>query len=255
MRPNRLSALGVVLALMVSVLAPTSQPVHADTDIRPIAHEFYMTRGIFSSPTDGDDWGPRWSMDFPEAETHFLVALSRLTRVDAYPYDNAIGLDDLELWNFPFLYLVEVGAMDLTDDERASLRDYLLAGGFMVIDDFWGTWAWDGLRAEMARMFPDRPIVDVPLTHPIFHAMHDITELLQVPNVALAGTDRTHEYDGITPHVRGIFDDDGRLMVLINWNTDLGDAWEWADQANYPLKYSNYAYRLGVNFVLYSMMH
>ena len=101
---NRLSVLGIMLALMVSVLAPTSQPVHADTDIRPIAHEFYMTRGIFSSPTDGDDWGPRWSMDFPEAETHFLVALSRLTRVDAYPYDNAIGLDDLELWNFPFLY-------------------------------------------------------------------------------------------------------------------------------------------------------
>ena len=151
--------------------------------------------------------------------------------------------------------MVEVGAMDLNKDERTTVREYLLSGGFLVTDDFWGTWAWDGLMSEMALIFPDLPVVEISLTHPVFHTVHDIGALLQVPNVALAGTDRTHEYDGYTPHVRGIFDRDGRLMVLINWNTDLGDAWEWADQADYPLRYSNYAYKLGVNIVMYAMMH
>lgn len=243
-----------VLALLS--LAPSAPVVaQGDESFLALEHEFTMTRGRFSSPTDGDDWGPRWAMDYPDAERHFLVALSRLTRVDAAPLDNALALDDLNLGDYPFLYVVEVGAMRLDEQEQDNLRDYLLAGGFLVIDDFWGSWAWDGLMVQLETLFPGRPVVDVPLSHPVFHVVHEVTEVLQVPNVALAGTGRTHEYDGFVPRVRGIFDDHGRLMVLINWNTDLGDAWEWADDERYPLRYSNYAFRLGVNIVTFAMMH
>jgi hypothetical protein len=215
--------------------------------------EFYFTRGMYGGG-GGEDWGPRWAIDFPEADEHFLVALRRLTVVDASDSHNAIALDDPRLRDYPFLYLLEVGSLSLSDGEVSALRDYLLAGGFMVIDDFWGTWAWQNFAHEMARVFPERPIVDIPLEHPVFHAFYDIDEILQVPNVMQAAGP-THEYDGKVPHVRGIFDDDGRLMVLINWNTDLGDAWEWADSPDYPLKYSTYAFEIGINFVIYGMSH
>ncbi len=222
-------------------------------------HEFFFTRGIYSGSGGDDDWGARWSVDYPKADLQFLTALRRLSIIDAYESDNAIELDDPQLWRFPFLYILEVGSMSLTDAEVRALRNYLLAGGFMVVDDFWGTWAWENFEKEMKRVFPDRPIIEVPLTHPVFHVFYDITEILQVPNVYqgyfAASGGPTHEYDGYVPHVRGILDDDGRLMVLINWNTDLGDAWEWADDPNYPLKFSTFAYEMGINFVIYAMTH
>jgi hypothetical protein len=222
-------------------------------------HEFFFTRGIYSGGGSDDDWGARWAVDYPKADLQFLTALRRLSIVDAFESDNAIELDDPQLRRFPFLYILEVGSMSLTDAEVRALHDYLLAGGFMVVDDFWGTWAWENFQTEMKRVFPDRSIAEIPLTHPVFHVFYDITDILQVPNVyqgyfAAAGGP-THEYDGYVPYVRGIFDDDGRLMVLINWNTDLGDAWEWADDPNYPLKFSTFAYEMGINFVIYAMTH
>jgi hypothetical protein len=218
-------------------------------------HEFYFTRAIYSGLSDLDDWGPRWAMDFPDAEQHFVVALQRLTSVDAYNFENAIEIGADALSEYPFVYAVEVGAITLTEDERDSLRRYLLAGGLLVVDDFWGTWAWDHLSAEMKRLFPDQTLRDVPLDHPIFHAFYDIQSLLQVPNIGLAGTGRTHEFDGYVAHAKGIFDEAGRLMVLVNWNTDLGDAWEWADDPRYPLRYSTYAFEMGVNIIIYSLLY
>ena len=135
------------------------------------------------------------------------------------------------------------------------MREYLLAGGFMVVDDFWGSWEWENFELQMKRVFPDRAIVEVPMDHPVFHCFYDIEEIIQVPNVGQAAGGPTHEHDGYVPHVRGIFDDDGRLMVVINWNTDLGDAWEWADLPRFPLRYSTYALELGINFVIYGMTY
>jgi hypothetical protein len=218
-----------------------------------LPHEFYFTRGVYSSIADTDPWGPRWAIDFPDADRHFLVALRRLSAVDAYPSDHARGVDEAATRDYPFLYLVEAGALALPPEGARALAGYLEAGGFLMIDDFWGTWAWDNLVEQMKQVFPDRPIVEVPMDHPIFHAFYDIPQLLQVPNVALANTDHTYEYDGKVPHARGIFDDQGRLMVLMNWNTDLGDAWEWADSPDYPLRFSNFAYQMGINIVIYGM--
>jgi hypothetical protein len=251
---------------LTSVVAESQQggeaaelPSGALTSIPGIAHEFYFTRAIYSGEFDAYDEGGRWAVDYPKADNQFLVALKRLSIVDAYESDNAVELTDPRLRQFPLLYAVEVGSMSLSDKEVVALRNYLLAGGFLVIDDFWGSWAWEQFVAQMQRVFPDRAIVEIPLDHPLFHTFYNIDKIIQVPNVrqgwAAASGGPTHEYDGIVPHARGIFDDDGRLMVLINWNTDLGDAWEWADDPNYPLRFSTYSFEIGINFVIYAMTH
>jgi hypothetical protein len=183
------------------------------------------------------------------------MVLSRLTNVDAYPSRNAIALDDPELRQFPFLYALEVGAMSLSPSEVRGLREYLLAGGFLVIDDFWGTWEWQNFEREIRRVLPEFEIVELPPDHELFSTFYDIDRIEQVPSISNIRRGRTSEGDGIVPHVRAIFNDKGRLLVVINWNTDLGDAWEWAEQPDYPLKYSTFAMQMGVNLVVYAMSH
>lgn len=217
--------------------------------------EFYFSRAAYGSGL-GRYRGRSWDTDFPKADRQFLVVLDRLTNLDALESEHPVRLDDPELRRFPFLYAVEVGYMSMSDAEVEGLRDYLLAGGFLVVDDFWGTREWQNFESEMRRVFPGRPIRDLSLDHDIFHVFYDIEELLQVPAIGQGRRGGpTWERDGYVPAVRGIFDDEGRLMVVINWNTDLGDAWEWAENPHYPLKFSTFAYQMGVNFIVYAMSH
>lgn len=249
----------VTIAESHQLTAQTESASSPADSIPANTHEFYFTRAIYSGEYDDNDMGGRWAIDYPKADHQFLVALKRLSILDAYGSDNAIELTNPMLRRFPLLYAVEVGSMSLSDAEVLALRNYLLAGGFLVIDDFWGSWAWEQLVSQMQLVFPDRAIVELPLDHPVFHVFYNIDSVLQVPNVrqgwAAQHGGPTHEYDGVVPHVRGIFDDEGRLMVLINWNTDLGDAWEWADNPDYPLRFSTYAFEIGINFVIYAMTH
>lgn len=218
--------------------------------------EFYFTRAAYSGY---GMWGryASWSVDYPKADVQFLMGVKRLVNhLDAYPLENPILLTDPNLSRFPFLYAVEVGHMSLSDPEVEALRRYLLAGGFLVIDDFWGSWEWQNLEDEMSRILPDYRMEELEPTHPVFHCFYDVNEIVQVPNVAQGREGiQTWEKDGYTPHVRGISDKQGRLMVVINWNSDLGDAWEWAEDAHYPLRFSTYAYQMGVNYIIYSMSH
>jgi hypothetical protein len=217
--------------------------------------EFYFTRGAYSGfEVQGD---MSWKVDYPKADRQFLIGLKRLVNhLDAFDLENPILLDDPELSRYPFLYAVEVGHMRLTDDEVAGLRRYLLAGGFLVADDFWGTWEWQNFEREMKRVLPEHEIEDLSLDHPIFHCFYDVREVVQVPNVGQGRSGGpTWERDGYWPVVRGIHDSRGRLLVVINWNSDLGDAWEWAEDPYYPLRFSTYAYQMGVNFVVYAMSH
>jgi hypothetical protein len=217
-------------------------------------HDFYFTRAIYSG------YGYRrmgsWAIDFPKADRQFLWGLRRLTNIDAYEAENAVRLTDPSLRSFPFLYALEVGRMALMDEEVEALRSYLLAGGFLMIDDFWGTYEWQNFENEIGRVLPEYSIVELPEDHPLFSTFYDIDEILQVPAVSYAWYGGvTWERDGYEPHVRGIFDDSGRLMVVINWNTDLGDAWEWAEDPYYPLPYSTFAYQLAVNTIIYALSH
>jgi hypothetical protein len=131
------------------------------------------------------------------------------------------------------------------------------------VDDFWGLRQWDQFERQIKKIFPDRQIVDLPLTHEVFHTFFDIDEILQPPNDGLGrqytysgGRTRTWEQpDDTAPRVRGVTDDTGRLMVFITYNSDLGDAWEWMDDPDYPSKFTSYAYRLGMNSIIYALTH
>ena len=178
-------------------------------------HEFYFTRAIYSS-----GWGwSRWATDYPKADRQFMTVVNRLIDIDGSPYENAVRLDDPRIRDFPFLYALEVGDISLSQAEIDGLRNYLLAGGFLVIDDFWGSWEWAAFEQQIRKVFPEHPIIDVPLDHPVFNAVYRIDEVMQVPAIGNYWGGRTWERDGYEAHVRGIFDEKGRLMVLINWNT------------------------------------
>ncbi len=215
-------------------------------------HEFYFTRAAYSS----GGWGRRsWSIDYPKSDRQFMTVLKRLTNLDAFDWENAVTLDNPTLRRFPFLYALEVGYMSLRDEEIEGLRAYLMAGGFLVIDDFWGSREWAQFEYQMGLVFPSHPIIDLDLDHPVFNTFYDIDEILQVPAYGRYRGGQTSERDGYVPYVKGIEDHDGRLMVIINWNTDLGDAWEWAEQPDYPLQFSTFAFQMGVNMIVYAMSH
>jgi hypothetical protein len=216
---------------------------------------FYFTRAVYTDIERRGRFG-WWSVDYPKADRQFLVGLTRLTGIDAHHSENPVRLDDPELRRYPLVYAVEVGHMALTDAERTGLRNYLMAGGILLVDDFWGSWEWANFQSEMAQVLPGYPIIDLPPHHPLLHVFYDLAEIVQVPNVGLGRAGgRTWEKDGYTPALRGIFDEHGRLLVVINWNSDLGDAWEWAEDPYYPIRFSNFAYQLGVNVIVYAMSH
>jgi len=206
----------------------------------------------------GWDWrqgGTSWTTDYPRSDRHFSLALRRLTRVHARSAEQSINLDDGDQYDWPWIYAVEVGHWELTDAQAKGFREYLLRGGFFMCDDFHGTREWDVFIASMQRVFPDRPIVDIDDSDPIFHVIYDLDGRYQVPGAQFLRTGRTYEFDGYTPRWRGIYDDHGRLMVAICHNMDLGDSWEHADNPEYPEKYSALGIRIGVNYVVYAMTH
>jgi len=217
---------------------------------------FYWTRVIYSGyGRRGWGGGGSWATDYPKGDQQFLFVLKRLVRLNAYSWENAVSLADPKLRRFPVIYMVEPGWMDMTDSEVAGLRGYLDAGGFLIVDDFWGLRQWNVFEYNIRRVYPDKAIVDITLDHPIYSAYYDIDEVKQVPAIGNTRRGYTSECWGCEPEVKGMYDDEGRLMVIINFNTDLGDAWEWAEDPRYPLEYSTYAYEMGANMIVYAMSH
>jgi hypothetical protein len=218
----------------------------------PAANTRYGTRW-------GSDWlrgGTSWTIDYPRADRHIVEMVRRLTNLDARSVEQPVNLDDGDdVFYWPWLYAVEVGTWDLTEAQIAKLRDYLLRGGFLMVDDFHGAYEWAVFMASMQRVFPDRPVVDIPPEDPAFHVLYDIDDLSQIPGAQFLRSGRTYEGDGVTARWRGIYDDEGRLMVAICHNMDLGDAVEHSDTPQYPENYSARAMRTFINFIIYSMTH
>jgi hypothetical protein len=222
----------------------------------PTQFEYVFTRLAHYSPGFAlSENGHSWSTDYPKADRQFLQGLLRYTAINGRKQEQVLRPMDPSLFDYPYLYAVEVGYMQLSDEEAVRLREYLLRGGFLVVDDFHGSLEWDHFEKEMRKVFPEREIVDVALSDPVFHCFFKISKKIQVPGLQYLYSGRKYEKDGYEAHYRGIYDDDGRLMVMINFNVDLGDAWEWADLAQYPEEYTSYAYRLGVNYIVYAMSH
>ncbi len=200
-------------------------------------------------------WG--WATDSPGADCKLMGAIHRLTGQHVYPNPNYIEIMDPRLFDFPYAYIVEPGQMVFSRQEAAQLREYLLRGGFLHLDDFWGLDQKENLVTELRKVFPEYPLQPIPLNHPIFHTFFDIDEIIQTPNQGngCRGGRTWEQPDDTEPRIYGISDDKGRLMVAVTYNTDIGDAWEFMDLKCYPEKYSGYAIRVGLNFMIYAMSH
>jgi len=233
------------------VLATTAVPVTASKG-KATPHEFSFARLVY----DGEGWGDwaRWQADWPDAETHFLAGLNRLTRLDTAVEGVLVDLESDQIFDYPWIYAVEVGALELSLSEAARLREYLLRGGFLMVDDFHGVSQWQHFQATIQRVFPNRQIEELDSTR-VFSVLFDVGESLQIPGIRPLMANRTWEYGGTVPRWRVIRDQQQRIMVAINFNMDLGDAWEHADDARYPQRYSALAYRIGTNYVLYALTH
>ena len=197
-----------------------------------------------------------WFIDAPAAEQN----LSRRVRTVTSIHVNdpvSLTLEDPNLWSYPWIYIVEPGNLHLTDAEVPILREFLLRGGTLTFDDFHGPLEWATMEQEMKRVFPDRRIVDLPKTHPIYSCFYQLDGFPQTPGLGSFLMGRMWEKGGYEGMLRAIEDDAGRAMVLINWNTDMGDGWEWSNAADYPgyVRFTAQAYRMQINEIIYSLTH
>ena len=208
--------------------------------------------------------GGSWSTDTPDSDLNLSYRLQQLTSLKVDPNGRYLRLTDKELFDYPFIYMVEPGSLSLDDQEVAALRKYLLNGGFLWLDDFWGEQEWADMAAVLKRALPEYNFVELPLTHPLYHTVFDIQSKGQVPNVRLGiesefdPEHRTWErWDAREVHHRAIFDTKGRMMVLATHNTDNGDGWEREGESDYYFhKFSeNISYPLAINVIFYVMTH
>jgi hypothetical protein len=260
---KRVAALLLVLLLGVSCWL-TAHPRPTSQDEAP---EFFFTRIAYSEDGSrgfgrflGNRYPPQgmgWSMDSPGADCKFMGGVHRLTGLNVFPNPNMVELSDDSLFKYPYAYMAEVGGMDLTPQEAKQLREYLLRGGFIHADDFWGLEEKSNFEYQMKKVFPEYSFEVLPLSHQAFHTFFDVDEIIQVPGQGSGcGGGPTYErYDDREARVYGLKDDKGRLMMVTTYNSDLGDAWEYMDLPCYPAKYSGQAYRLGLDFMIYAATH
>lgn len=234
--------------------------------------EFTFARLMFPGGGLDDGYYPRfqgdyrlgrslWTQDYPRADRYFADGVRRLTGIDIRSVEQVTDLDSDDIFNWPWVYAVQVGEWGVTEAEAQVLREYLLRGGFFMADDLHGEYEWQLFTRTMKMAFPEREIVDIPDEDAVFHAFYDLDERFQVPGWAhlargfKSPIHATGPEDGKGAHWRGIYDDDGRLMVAVSYNSDLGDAWEWADDARYPSDRATLAIRVGINNIIYAMTH
>ncbi|SPE35332.1 conserved exported hypothetical protein [Candidatus Sulfopaludibacter sp. SbA6] len=196
-----------------------------------------------------------WTQDYPRADRHFVQAVRRLTRLHVRSVEQPVNLDDGAVYDWPWLYAVQTGHWQLTDAQAKSLREYLLRGGFFMADDFWGEAEWEVFMTSMRKVFPDRQVVELENRDAIFHVIYDLDDRYQVASEGSVQRGRSWKCENCPDHWRGIFDDHGRLMVAITFQSDVGDSWEWADAPYYPARYAALGIRIGVNYIVYSMTH
>ena len=230
-------------------------------------HGFNFCRGIYTS-TRAEAGGQGWSTDYPDAELNFSIRLAELTRTRVARDSNGtpdfltVRLTDDALFQCPYLHMEDVGTMELRSEEVEALRTYLLKGGFVWVDDFWGSYAWDAWVNNISKVLPpaEYPIQDLTLDHPIFKAQFTVLELPQIPSIQAwrgnpyetseRGSDSAH------PEFRAIMDRHGNVMVLMTHNTDISDAWEReGEDPRYFFQFSPKGYAVGINAMMYAMTH
>lgn len=270
---RRAGAIGVLALLTASVVfaqrggdfAPRREYRYAQ--IEDFDGSFQFCRLVFRPGAYRDGGG--WQADFPRADENLSTRLSELTNTpigkddEGVPKHLLVNLRDPgPVSHCPFIMATEVGGLYLDPQEQATLKDYLLKGGFLWVDDFWGERAWDIFENQIHAVLPRQayPIVDLALDHPIFTSHMTVTKIPQIPSINFwggpGGPTSERGRDSATPHARAILDEHGRVMVFITHNTDIGDSFEReSDSRAYFLEFSVYGYALGVNALLYAMTH
>ncbi len=220
--------------------------------------EYHRGFGYASRDATGTGW---WLVDWPDADEHFSMGVQRLTRI-ATGDPRHLRLTDEHLFEYPWIYATQTGWWGLSDAETARLREYLLRGGFLVVDDFWGLEQWEVFRQTMNRVLPGRPITDIAESDSVMHVLYDINEKDRtfIPGtrhlrIGPGGSVRLYQPEGTAPAWRAMYDQQSRMVVAVNYNTDVGDAWEYADSPMYPEQMTALAYRYGINYLIYSMTH
>jgi hypothetical protein len=254
----------LLLGLSVSLLAyqgrmyeedgEAAQPLPAD------AHEnaeWAFARYHFRSNNESRNFlgFHLWAADYPKADRQFTMGVRRLTRLHARGVEQIVDADSDELFNWPWIYMEHGNGWNLTPDQVTRLREYLLRGGFLFSDDTHGDEEWEYLVQGLELIFPGRPIEDLKNDDEIFHVMYDLDEKFQIHGTRFIWGRRPYYPDMTKPKWRAIRDDKGRIMVAITHNSDVGDAWEWADSPNYPERETSLAYRIGINYILFDMTH
>lgn len=226
---------------------------------------FTFCRLAARAANDGD--GGSWAVDYPRADENLTIRLSELTKAPVNfdeagtPHYIVITATDAELFQCPLVMLTNPGRAFLAEEEAVALRAYFQKGGFLWSDDFWGSYGWDHWVRELRKVLPEGeyPLVDLPVSHPMFHTLYDAQRIPQIPNIGFySGTHRTSERgaDSAVPHAGAILDSKGRVMVLITHNTDFGDAYEReAEDPDFFYKFSVEGYAIGIDIVLYAMTH
>ena len=225
--------------------------------------EFQMARIKYRTSAYAGSHGiiqPIWAVDYPYAEEHFFAALRRVTTIQVAEDEPHLELNDARIFQYPFLLLQQPGrgGWSPTPEEAANLRHHLLRGGFLMVDDFHGEYDWAVFQLAIQKVMPDRPIVEIPDDDPLMHIFYDLDKSTQIPGDRHLRMSRggqiVAQMEG-PAHWRGIYDNHNRLMVAMNFNMDMGDAWEHADDPYYPLPMTALAYKFGVNYVIYAMTH
>src|SRR6185312_8287109 len=214
--------------------------------------------GGYCRGNGGMDWEQGcaiWTQDFPRADRHFSQAVRRLTRLSVRSVEQPVNLDEGDAYDWPWLYSVQAGRWNLSDRQALQLREYLLRGGFLMADDFWGEDDWQNFASNMKRVFPDREIVDLSNDANIFHSVYDLSDRYQVASQGSVNRGVTFKCQPCPDKWRGISDDRGRVMVAITFQSDVGDSWEWADAPTYPAESAALGIRIGVNYIVYAMTH
>jgi hypothetical protein len=271
---HRSAAAGALLLIAAAGLAQRGrfrEPEDEGPAIPVRAAEFHFIRveytdlpqyhrgfGYASRDGVGSGW---WIVDWPAADNHFTSGIQRLTRIDTGD-PRHLRLTDDTLFDYPWIYATQTGWWGLSDAETSRLREYLLRGGYLVVDDFWGPEQWEVFRRTMERVLPNHPITDIAPSDSVMHVLYDIEEK---DRTIIPGSRHLRRGPGggvqvvlpagAVPAWRAMYDDRERMVVAVNFNTDVGDAWEFADVPYYPEAMTALAYRYGINYIVYSMTH
>ncbi len=220
--------------------------------------QFHRGYGRSSRDGMGSGW---WIVDWPAADNHFTRGIGRLTRIDTGD-PRHFRITDPNVWDYPWIYATQTGWWGLSEAETARMREYLLRGGFLVTDDFWGPECWEIFRETMERVLPGHDITDIDESDPMMHVLFDIEEKDRtfIPGSrhlrrGADGSTVVMQPPGSEPAWRAMYDDHHRMVVAANFNTDVGDAWEFADVPYYPEPMTALAYRYGINYIVYAMTH